>query len=282
MSWKMRIRHRTGYAYTGTVTASFNEARISPLDTVSQFILEHRLEVKPSAHVYRYRDYWGTRVHAFDIHTPHTELEVIGDSLVETSNRSADPAATIISWDQLASDTVVDRFCEFLVPSRYVPDFSGARTTAAALRTNQTPGRAVAELGEWIREHLVYEFGWTDVSTRADEVFEAARGVCQDFAHLSLAVLRSLGIPARYASGYLHPNVDAVVGETVEGQSHAWIEVWLGDWIPIDPTSGAEVAERHLLVARGRDYDDVPPLKGVFHGASSDHLNVSVELTRVA
>ncbi|MFZ4584449.1 MAG: transglutaminase family protein [Acidimicrobiia bacterium] len=282
MSWKIRVRHHTGYEYAGTVIASYNEARISPLDTQSQFIIEHRVEVQPGAHVYRYRDYWGTRVHAFDVHTPHSRLDVIGHSVVETSGRPIAPEVAEISWEQLGSPAVSDRFCEFLAPSRYAPNFDDAENIALTLRFEPTPGQAVRVLGEWIRDHLRYERGYTNANTTADEVFGARAGVCQDFAHLALSVLRAAGIPARYASGYLHPHEEAALNEVVEGQSHAWIEVWLGDWLPIDPTSGAPVAERHLLVARGRDYDDVPPLKGVFHGAPSETLSVTVDLTRVA
>ena len=107
--------------------------------------------------------------------------------------------------------------------------------------------------------------------------------MCQDYAHLGIAVLRAAGIPARYASGYLYPDeLGGVVGEMHQGESHAWLEAWVGDWHPLDPTSGSPVAERHVLVARGRDYSDVAPLKGVYHGGPSHSLDVAVELTRVA
>ena len=106
----------------------------------------------------------------------------------------------------------------------------------------------MAELGAWIRDHVVYEPGATDVSTTAVEVLAARRGVCQDFAHLALAVLRAAGIPARYASGYLYPDTEGLIDETHAGQSHAWIEAWVGDWHPLDPTSGSAVGERHVVV----------------------------------
>ena len=153
---------------------------------------------------------------------------------------------------------------------------------ADGLRRQRTPGDAVAELGAWIRDHVVYEPGATDVSTTAVQVLAARRGVCQDFAHLALAVLRAAGIPARYVSGYLYPDTEGLIDETYAGQSHAWIEAWVGDWHPLDPTSGSAVGERHVVVARGRDYADVVPLKGVYNGGPSVSLDVSVELTRVA
>ncbi len=128
----------------------------------------------------------------------------------------------------------------------------------------------------------MYEPGATDVSTTASGALDLGAGVCQDFVHVAIAVLRACGIPARYASGYLHPDEDAGIGDSVTGQSHAWLEAWLGAWHPIDPTSGAAVGERHVLVARGRHYGDVAPLKGVFHGPPDLSVDVRVAIERVA
>ena len=128
----------------------------------------------------------------------------------------------------------------------------------------------------------MYEPGATDVSTTASGALDVGRGVCQDFVHVAIALLRACGIPARYASGYLHPHEDAQIGDVVTGQSHAWLEAWLGDWFPVDPTSGVEVGERHVLVAHGRDYGDVAPLKGVFHGPPDLSVDVRVAIERVA
>ncbi len=121
------------------------------------------------------------------------------------------------------------------------------------------------------------------MSTTAPEAWARGQGVCQDFAHVTLAVLRGMGVPARYVSGYVHPMLDAEIGETVKGESHAWVEAWLGAWEPIDATSDdPAVGERHVMVARGRDYGDVTPLKGVFTGAESPAPVVTVELARTA
>ena len=138
------------------------------------------------------------------------------------------------------------------------------------------------ELDSRIHADFAYEPGATSVRTTLTELLELRKGVCQDFAHLALGVLRSLGIPARYVSGYLHPLEDATIGETVEGQGHAWIEWWCGDWHPWDPTHGQPAGERHVLVGRGRDYADVPPLKGIYQGAPSIAHEVSVAITRTA
>ena len=281
MTWRLRVRHTTAYAYEGVVHASYNEARISPLDTSHQFTLEHRVEVGPPANIFRYRDYWGTRVHAFDIHREHTELVVIGTSVVETAERTPS-ADTSVTWDAIGSPGLTDRFFEYLTATEFTCPDESVLGLAAELRAEAAPADAVLAVGGWLRDHIEYEPGATSVSTTAPEVLRAGRGVCQDFVHLGLSSLRAAGIPARYVSGYLYPETAGGVGDTHQGQSHAWLEAWVGDWHPIDPTSGADVAERHVLVARGRDYSDVAPLKGVYHGGPSRGLSVSVELTRVA
>ena len=281
MSWRLRIRHETTFHYADVVHASYNEARISPLDTAHQFTLEHRVVVDPAANLYRYRDYWGSRVHAFDLHGPHTRLTVTGTSLVETANRTPGMDATV-GWDALDSVGLQDRLFEYLQTTTITEADATVAAIAGELRGSSTPSAALDLLGDWLRSHLEYEPGWTNVSTTAVEVLKAGRGVCQDYVHVALAALRAAGIPARYASGYLHPHADAAIGETHRGEGHAWLEAWVGDWHPVDPTSGAAVAERHVLVARGRDYSDVTPLKGVYHGGPHRGLEVTVELTRVA
>jgi transglutaminase-like putative cysteine protease len=120
------------------------------------------------------------------------------------------------------------------------------------------------------------------VRTSAQDAWQLRKGVCQDIAQLTAGLLRAVGIPARYVSGYLYPRSDAEVGDTVAGQSHAWVEWFTGDWEAFDPTNGTTVGKRHVIVARGRDYADVTPLKGVYHGAPSTDLGVTVEITRLA
>lgn len=281
MPWRLRIRHETTYDYDDVVHASYNEARISPLDTPHQFTLEHRVEVEPAANLYRYRDYWGSRVHAFDLHGPHTRLRVVGSSLVETSARTPGVDESV-AWDAIDAPGLRDRLFEYLHSTPITEADDSIRAVAGELRRLPNPAAAVAALGEWLRANVEYEPGWTDVSTTAIEVLRAGRGVCQDYVHVGLAVLRAAGVPARYVSGYLYPDGEGVIGQQHEGEGHAWLEAWIGDWYPIDPTSGAAVAERHVLVARGRDYTDVTPLKGVYHGGPGRGLSVRVQLTRVA
>ncbi|MFY9774702.1 MAG: transglutaminase family protein, partial [Trebonia sp.] len=144
------------------------------------------------------------------------------------------------------------------------------------------PIEAAEQIVSRVRSQVSYVAGATGVRTNAQEAWDKGQGVCQDMAQLTVALLRAAGLPARYVSGYLHPDVHAEPGRTAVGQSHAWVEYWAGSWIPLDPTSGAEVGERHVVVARGRDYTDVPPLKGLYHGPPESDMEVTVKVTRLA
>jgi len=279
--WRLAIRHTSTYRYEREVVASYNEVRITPLTTGGQVTIDTRLEVTPRARPRTYRDYWGTLVHTFDIHQPHRELVVVGTSLVETPAPDGAAPRSPSTWADLGRPDVVDGNYEYLHPTEVTGTVGNLDEVAAGLRADApTPRDAVDLVSDWVRGVLVYEKGTTSVRTTATDAWTAGRGVCQDFVHLALALLRAMGIPARYASGYFHPRPDADPGETVHGESHAWAEAWTGGWQPFDPTNDVPVAERHVLVARGRDYRDVTPLKGIISGAPSATPDVLVELTR--
>lgn len=290
MGWVIRVEHRSAYRYASEVRSSYNEARMTTLTTDRQSTLESRLTVEAlpcapgaarvRARAYRYVDYWATVVHSFDIHVPHSELVVDATSVVETA--STPTLRSDLGWGDLAADRVLDGFAEYLAPSTYVGADPGLAGVAAELRTGRSPAEAVAAASAWVSSSLTYTKGVTRVSTSASEVFEARVGVCQDYAHLSLAVLRAMGIPARYVSGYLHPDPDAGHGDSLAGESHAWVEAWLDGWHGLDPTHALPAGERHVVVALGRDYADVPPLKGVYLGGPADELDVDVRITRLA
>lgn len=276
MSWTLRIRHSTGYRYRAEVTSSYNEARVTPLSTVRQLAVETAVEVTPATRTYRYWDYWGTLVDAFDIHEPHTELSVVGTSVVETLP-PLDPCLTA-GWDELVSDEVRDRYAELLAPTSFVPFLPNI---GPVIDRSLPPAEAVEAAASWVHDRLEYGKGTTTVATTAADALHIGSGVCQDFAHLTLAVLRGMGIPARYVSGYLHPSGAPELNTAATGESHAWVEAWTGDWWAFDPTHLGQVGERHVAVGRGRDYADVSPLKGVYHGAPAEALTVSVEITRL-
>ncbi len=278
MTWRIACRHQTSYRYQGPAYASFNEVRISPLTTLRQTVLEADVTVEPKVSCYRYWDYWGTLVHCFDLHDPHTELVVTADSITEVD---PPPPPVAGSWETIHSPETVERFSELLMPTHFVPADPDLAREARHIVRGLEPLAAAGALAEWTRARLAYEPGATAVSTSATEALRMGRGVCQDFAHLLLLMLRSVGIPARYVSGYLHPHPDAGVGATVLAESHAWVDAWLGDWVAIDPTNMTPVSTGHVTVARGRDYEDVPPIRGVYQGDAVDQLSVRVEMTRL-
>jgi len=282
MTWRLSVEHVTTYTYAGDVLASYNEARLTP-SRDGQLVLDHRVHVTPRVPIMRYVDYWGSEVCSFDVSEPHQRLVVTGRSLVETAPLRSLRTDCPPGWELFQAEGLRDEFYECLTSSAFVTCEDPRVVAAASFLTGcADPCSAVVAATEWTRDHLAYEPGATDVSTTSDGALDLGCGVCQDFVHVTIALLRACGIPARYASGYLHPHEDAEIGDTVTGQSHAWLEAWLGEWYPVDPTSGAEVGERHVLVARGRDYGDVAPLKGVFHGPPDLSVDVRVAIERVA
>lgn len=280
MSPRIQVEHRSQYSYEAPVDSSFNELRITPLTTTQQVVLDSRVKVLPHADPYRYVDYWGSVVHAFELHEPHDQLTIVARSLVETmpSNRPTGQ----LTWKDLQDRRLRDRYAELRSPTRYVPLDPRLTDIAAELKARSSPPDTVAAALAWVRDQMKYVPGTTGVHTSAIEAWDGGEGVCQDFAHLSLALIRAVGLPARYCSGYMYPSQDVEVGQTEQGESHAWIEVWTGDWLFIDPTAGKPVDGRYVLLARGRDYADVPPVKGIFHGGPTARLEVEVTLTRTA
>jgi transglutaminase-like putative cysteine protease len=278
---RLRITHRTGYRYTSPVIASFNEVRMTPRDADGQMLLSHQLQVSPRASVQAYVDYWGALVQSFDVHEEHEVLEVVATSLVDVPGGHAQ--APGVGWADVAAPAVVDRWGEFLAVTDLVDDARldpGRATLVDGLRALPTPADAVRGAIDATRERIRYDDSATGVTTTAAEAWSVGGGVCQDYSHTLLSLLRSVGIPARYVSGYLHDEEDAV-GRTVVGESHAWVEAWDGGWEAYDPTNDRAVGSAHVVVARGRDYADVPPLKGIYAGGLSEALGVSVEITQL-
>ena len=285
MSWRLRIEHTTRVSYTGPVLTSFNEARMTPLTLLTQTTLESRVTAGPGVPVWTYVDYWGTFVSVFDLPEAHDELLIRAVSTVETEPFGGLPATGARpDWPELRQHGQAGRLLEYLLPTALTTvgdDISApalAEISAAAL----SPDLTAAAISALVHDHVTYLPGATGVRTNAQEAWDKGQGVCQDMAQIAVSLMRAAGLPARYVSGYLHPDPKAQPGSTSVGQSHAWVEYWAGSWIALDPTSGAPVGERHVAVARGRDYGDVPPLKGIYHGPPDSDMQVTVEVTRLA
>jgi transglutaminase-like putative cysteine protease len=277
---RLHIVHTTAFRYARPVTASYNEARMTPVGQPGQTVLEARLDVQPHTWSHDYRDYWGTAVTAFEVLTPHEQLVVTAESRVEVPPRPGPRTAG--DWATLRSPALRDSLAEFLAgtPTTEVPAEVAALAADAA--DGLDPADAALAVCAAVRDRMEYVPGVTAVHTPAADAWAAGKGVCQDVAHLAAGALRSIGVPARYVSGYLHPIGDAETGRTVVGESHAWVEWWAGEWTAYDPTNRVPVGEHHVVLGRGRSYEDVPPLRGIFAGAGTDALDVTVRITREA
>ena len=278
--WQVQVVHRTHALYEGSVRASYNEARMTPPDLPGQSVLRATISTDVPAPVWTYRDYWDSVVSSFDIQAPHHELVITAVATVRTS--PAPRPAPPLPWASLRERAAGGRMLEFLTPTARTTVHADVAQAARERTAGADPQEAAAEIASWVSGRVAYVQGATEVQTSAQDAWDMGQGVCQDMAHLTVALLREIGLPARYVSGYLHPQPDAQPGDEMQGESHAWVEFWDGTWNACDPTNLAQVGERHVKVAAGRDYGDVPPLKGIYRGAPSRTMRVSVTVTRLA
>lgn len=279
------VSHSTEYVYEGAASESFAELRVWPQSNAAQRVLGRSLEVRPQATVDHYVDYFGNHVEFFSIPGRHEELIVRSEAEVETfkSELPVHLLETAIGEARQIFNSALYQVFDFLQPSKMVPLNQHARIRKRFFPQAATLGESLLGLNEWIYKNFEYMPGVTDVSTPISEVVKHRRGVCQDFANLMLAILRSNGLPARYVSGYIEA-FDPDSGDKMTGAaaSHAWVEVYLpgGTWWGLDPTNNQVVGERHIVVAVGRDYHDVAPMRGTYKGANDQKLKVIVSLER--
>jgi len=219
---RLRIEHQTGFSYQGDVSASYNEARMLPTSTDSQFVLSSSLDIEPSASVNQYVDYFGTRVAAFDVLSPHSALTISARSLVEVRPRSMEHVD--ITWDGLNGEVLrsIETVEQMGQTPRTKPHPEIADIARSIASQHDKPGVAAHEISMAVGNAVEYMHGITGVHSTAADAWEARKGVCQDIAHVTLGALREVGIPARYVSGYFHPRPETDVGVPVTGESHAW------------------------------------------------------------
>ncbi|WP_371670142.1 transglutaminase family protein [Streptomyces sp. NBC_00289] len=277
---RLRIRHLTRVAYAQAAVSSHNEVRMTPLTLPGQTTLDARVTVSPTATTWSYWDYWGTQVTGFDLMDPHADLTITASSLVET--HPPGPLPEPPGWAAVAERTANSRLSEFADATTRTTVPAGLVETARDAVAGLDPHETAVAVSALVADRVSYLPGTTGVTTSAAEAWELGAGVCQDIAHVTIALLRGLGLPTRYVSGYLHPEREAELHRPVAGQSHAWVEYWAGDWCGYDPTNRTRADESHVVVGRGRDYDDVTPHKGVYRGVAGGPPEVTVEFTRVA
>lgn len=279
---RFRIRHATHYRYSAPVAENFNEVRLQPMSEDTQECLEFTLTTRPAATVRRYHDLHLNLVDHFYVADPHRTLDIEAHSQVVTQDPGGRYAEIGFPRARLPECQRMERCYDFLQRSEFVSLEVGIwRLAQDTVEGVEDAWQAARSLMSRIHREFTYDPGATTVNTHMLEVLERRRGVCQDFAHVMLGMCRSIGIPARYVSGYLHG--DAGEGRRGDLASHAWVEVFLPDhgWLGLDPTHDQPVGEHHVKVAVGRDYADAAPIRGNFKGRATQEMTVKLEIERL-
>ncbi len=281
---KYTIRHLTRYDYSDLIRESVMEVRKQPRSDGNQHCYRFTLTVEPSARVFQFEDYQGNIVHHFDIPKAHRRLIITAEGLVEVNLPPALPELLPVSaWEDLDVAISDDSFWDLLMPSYYIQPSDMLEMLAEELdlmARRDDPLSLLREVNAAVYDSFDYLPSTTTVDLPAEHALEQRSGVCQDFAHIMIALLRQyLRIPCRYVSGYLYTGEDNH-DRSAEDASHAWVEAWLPDlgWIGFDPTNNLIAADRHIRVAVGRDYADVPPTHGIFRGEAESELSVGVQV----
>lgn len=284
---RFEISYRMAFEYENVIRHSQNEVRAAPVTDDHQLLLSYRFHTVPSARVLSFTDYWGTRVDSYGIREPHVAIEIWAESAVETRPRSL--VASSRPLLSLLEESFSGPLWEYLQTSRHTEVGDRVRGWVAELqeRSGDDVVELVLAIHRATHRALRYEPGATRIGITAEDVLEGAAGVCQDYAHLAVAACRVVGIPARYVSGYFFATDDRtgeISGDTASVQTHAWFEAAVPGvgWLALDPTNALPVGERHVTIARGRDYDDVPPIRGVYAGAARGTVDAGVEMRRMA
>jgi transglutaminase-like putative cysteine protease len=279
------IRYLTRYAYDAPVSDNLNALRVRPATTASQRCDEFHTRIDPEARVSRYLDYFGTEVLEFGIPASHERLEIDVRARVVTTDPATPPSGP---WDSLTTSSYLDAAGEFLLPWQDQPAVEGLESLQAELGSS-SPLETLVQLCEMIPERFEYRPGVTYVGSNVAHLLELGAGVCQDFVHLGLILLRRMGIAARYVSGYLWAAPQDGGGDSVEVDTHAWLEALLpgtdGDgepvWVGADPTNRKLADGTLVKIGHGRHYFDVPPVKGLYMGGATSHLDASVTMSRL-
>jgi len=273
------IRHVTTFRYKPAVGESIMEVRMQPRSDLRQRCLTFALEVHPRANVMSYRDFFGNAVHHFDIPGRHQTIEISAQAIVEVTPLLDPRQRKSSAWDELDTRVQEGDYWEMLLPSQFAKPTELLKKLAAELNLKRSgePLVLLRELNEALYDKFDYVPNSTNVDSPIDDALRTRQGVCQDFAHIMIALVRQLKIPCRYVSGYLyHGSEDK--DRSPAGATHAWVEAYLGEagWVAFDPTNNLLGSERHVCVAVGRDYSDVPPTRGVYKGEADSELSVRV------
>jgi transglutaminase-like putative cysteine protease len=277
------IRHITQFHYSETISESLMEVRMQPRSEGHQHCLSFDLIVSPKARANPYMDYLGNTLHTFDIPRHHTYLTITAQALVEVTSFAPLPDLAG-SWDELDKMTSAGDYWDLMMPSLLVQPTSLLHQLADELKVvrRDDPLTVLRDLNSALYYTFQYKPQSTRVDSPLDDALESRAGVCQDFAHIMIALVRGLGIPCRYVSGYLYHQHDRE-DRSQQDATHAWVEIKLPQlgWLGFDPTNNLVAGDRHIRVAVGRDYSDVPPTRGIFKGSAESELSVAVEVSQI-
>ena len=276
------IRHLTRYRYSQPISQSIMETRMHPRSDSNQHCLTFSLSVSPRCRVFSYRDHQGNNVQHFDIPGEHTQLVIVAESVIEQQPLPDVPHfLSPDAWGALDDLVEASDYWEMLLPSKFAVETPAVVLLAQQLGVTRRddPLMLVQELNQRLFEYFEYVPSHTRVDSPIDEAIVSGKGVCQDFAHTMIALLRHVGIPARYVSGYLYRGREDHDRSTPDA-THAWVDVLLPHlgWVGFDPTNTLIAHHRHIRTAVGRDYADVPPPHGVFRGKTDSELYVAVQV----
>ena len=280
------VRHLTRFVYTSAVCESVMELRMQPLELDRQHCLRFSVSTSPRARVFAYHDHFGNAVHYFDIPAHHTKLDVTIESAVETTAAPDLPdALPSDTWAEVDETAKSPDHLDWLLPSEFTTPTSLLQEFAEAIGFTRGPDplTTLKELNTTLFSAFAYEPKSTRVDSLMDEALLSRAGVCQDFSHIMTSLVRGIGIPCRYVSGYIAPH-ESHHDRAGDNSTHAWIEALLPrlGWVGFDPTNNVIAGRRQIAVAIGRDYADVPPTRGVFKGDAGSELSVAVAVSLAA
>ena len=278
-----QVRHTSRFAYSAPISESMMEVRMQPRSDGRQRCLRFELTTQPRARVFAYQDSLGNVVHHFDIPSRHSRLWLTADAVVAMATAAPLPESLPDTvWDDLDQIAAAGERWHSLQPSRFARATPLLASLAAELawKRDSDPLTLLRRLNYALFHTFTYAQSQTHVDSPIDDALKARAGVCQDLAHIMIALGRTIGIPCRYVSGYLSPSPDSR-DRSAEGATHAWAEAYLPTlgWVGFDPTNDVLAGERHIRVAVGRDYADVPPTRGVFRGEAGSALEVLVTVS---
>ncbi|HPG11325.1 MAG TPA: transglutaminase family protein [Chitinophagaceae bacterium] len=273
------IKHITRYTYASTVIDCTNQIMLYPISDNKQTVSKHEIKISGEPPVDVFQDYFGNKIGVFSIVKPHNSLtiESLMDVTITESEIPQDNEPAEEQWKQLYQSDEVIPYMDFLQVESFIAEEEIDEILTSIVDKEKTPFQNAQALSEYIYKNFEYKKGVTSIETKVDEILKLKAGVCQDFAHLMLLMLRIIRIPARYVSGYICPKNHELRGE---GATHAWVEAFLPfyGWLGLDPTNNCIVSDRHVRLAVGRNFSDCTPVKGTYKGSSEHTLEVSVSI----